>query len=1119
MSSVREQLEAGIEALEGQRAVLGDAVVDAMQAAARAKLEALEAAPESPPAVAQELRQVSILFLDVVGSTSLSQRLDPEEISAVMDDALLRGTAIVEARGGKVLQYAGDNILAVFGADGSREDDSERAVRCGLALLELGKAVAAEVEATHGRSGFNVRVGIHTGGVLLGGGVDAEATIRGIAVNIAARMEQTAPAGALRISHDTYAQVRGVFEVEAQEPLAVKGLDEPIQSYLVLRAKPRSFRIGTRGIEGVTTRMIGRESELEALQRAFLRLFSERRLSTVTVVADAGIGKSRLLHEFEAWSEARRESFYIFRGRAGPQTEAQPFGLLRDILTWRFQIADDDSVDVARAKMEQGIVPLFERDDGPDVAQGHAHLLGHLIGIDWRESRHIRGIVEDPGQIRNRALHAAAQLFRKFAADGSPIVLQLEDLHWADNESLDFLAYLGEVDADVPLLILGSTRPTLFERRADWHGRGPAHHRIDLGPLDGTQSGTLVDELLRKLPEVPAALRELLTSGADGNPFYLEELVKMLIDRGAIDTGLARWTLHANRLLATQVPATLTGVLQARLDGLPAAEKLALQEASVIGAVFWDQALFALDARAEQALPAVVARELALPRDGAALDGLREYAFRHQILHLVTYDTVLKRTKRELHAKVAQWLASGIGLRAGDFLAATAEHYERAGDGARAAEFHARAAEHARERFGHEAVHGHVAKGLALLDQQRGTPLDDAELRWRLLLARERMLELQARRDEQAVDIDELEHLADVLGSDEKRANVAVRRSFRALRIGDWAACESAARIGMAHADRAGDRASRLFATRMLASALAMQGDLEGGKALAREALSEAREHGLPKNETALLNTLIVIANLQGDVTGNLDLSRRNLVLTREIADPTAEAIGLSNLGVAWLELGDLEQAWRDSQAALVMLRTHGDRVIEGATLCNLSDIALMRGDAASALALARSALDVLVTTQARDRELDARHRLGHAELALGHLDAAQAAFEQMRREALAIGSPWQLDAVAGLARVASAQGDDARALRELQPVLGHVAAGGTLDGTVKPRLIELTCHRVLARASDPRAAEWLTRAHDALRAQATSIHDSGLRRSFLQDIPHHREIVATAEGGSRSLD
>ena len=392
--SPQQQLEAGIQALEAQRSLLGDAVVDASLVGLRAKLACLRDATAPEPEPAQTLKQVTILFLDVVGSTTLSQHLDPEAISAVMDDVLARGTAVVEAHRGKVLQYAGDNILAAFGASESREDDAERAVHAGLALLELGKALGAEVQASHGHAGLNVRVGLHTGGVLLGGGVDADGSIRGIAVNIAARMEQTAPAGALRISQDTYAQVRGMFEVDAQAPLVVKGVSTPIQSYLVLRAKPRHFRIGTRGIEGVATKMIGRDAELEALQDAFKRLFQERKLAAVTVVAEAGIGKSRLRYEFEAWSEARPESFFHFRGRATPQTAAQAFGLLRDILAWRFQIADDDSVEAAQAKMEQGIAPLFLHDDGPDLAEGHAHLLGQSIARGWRTGASRRIIAE-----------------------------------------------------------------------------------------------------------------------------------------------------------------------------------------------------------------------------------------------------------------------------------------------------------------------------------------------------------------------------------------------------------------------------------------------------------------------------------------------------------------------------------------------------------------------------------------------------------------------------------------------------------------------------------------------------------------------------------------------------
>jgi len=1113
--------------LEAQRGLLGDAVVDMAVAPLRARLAALAAPPMPPAEPAQALKQVSILFLDVVGSTTLAQQLDPEAISAVMDGALARGTAVVQAHRGKVLQYAGDNILAAFGADESREDDTERAVHCGLALLELGKVLGAEVESTHGHPGFNVRVGVHTGGVLLGGGVDADGSIRGIAVNIAARMEQTAPAGALRISQDTYAQVRGLFEVNVQEPLTVKGVDTPIQSYLVTRAKPRNFRIGTRGIEGVATKMIGRDAELEQLQAAFKRLFEARKLAAVTVVADAGIGKSRLLYEFEAWSEARPETFFLFRGRATPQTGAQAFGLLRDILAWRFQIFDDDSIEAARKKMEDGIVPLFLHDDGPDLAEAHAHLLGHLIGIEWKSSRHITGIQDDPKQIRNRAFHAAAQLLRRVSAtDGSPVVLQLEDLHWADGESLDFLNYLAEVNRDVPLLVLAFTRPTLFERRADWSSTAGLSQRIDLAPLDKTGSRMLANELLKKLPEVPAALRELITSSAEGNPFYMEELVKMLIDQGAIqtrsDSGEA-WSVNAERLLVTQVPPTLTGVLQARLDGLPQAEKRALQQASVVGTVFWDQALAAIEPQAAEALPALVRRELALPRADAALDGLRaglrEYAFRHQVLHQVTYDTVLKRDKREGHAKVARWLAALTEhgtQRAGDFLGTAAEHFEQAGDAPKAAEFHARAAEQAGQRFAHDRVLAHVGRALALLGEIDTPAPAQAELRWRLLHAREQTLFLQGRRDEQAADLDAMDRLADLLDDDRRRANVARRRSMRAMRMADWAAMESAARYGLTCATRAGDDELRLHALRMVAVAQLYQGDIEAGRALAQQGLAEARSLGLRGVEMRLLNALSLAARMQGDLVGPLDLDRQSLLISRETGDRVNEAVGLANQGERWLKLGDLAQSRRDLDAALQMARSNGDRNTESYVFTGLSAVALWQGDETRALALARQALDIAVAEKARDFEALAGLRLGAAELALGRRAAAREAYAQAHARAVEIDDSLQHDASAGLAQVALAEGDAAAApaaMAALKPLLDHIGAGGMLDDTEWPRLIELSCHQALARAGDPRAADWLLRAHSALMAEADAISHStphaALHQGFLQNIPHHREILA----------
>ncbi len=349
-----EAAQAALATLEAQRSVLGDAVVDAALAPLRERLAALQA-----PAAEQQLKQATVLFVDIVGSTRLSQELDPEDVHAIVDGALARFTAIAQAHHGRVLQYAGDNMLAVFGADTAQEDDPEYAVRAGLAVLAEGARQGEQVRARHGQAGFDVRVGIHTGPVLLGGGVDAEGSIRGLTVNIAARMEQTAPPGALRISHDTYRHVRGVFDVEPQPPLVVKGRDAPLTTYLVQRAKPRAFRVASRGIDGVETPMVGRYAELGELCRSFDAVLADRCLVAVTIVGDAGLGKSRLLAEFQNTLETHPQSFWLLLGRSQPHSTLQAYGLLRDVLAWRFQIADGDSAELARRKLVEGMAPLF----------------------------------------------------------------------------------------------------------------------------------------------------------------------------------------------------------------------------------------------------------------------------------------------------------------------------------------------------------------------------------------------------------------------------------------------------------------------------------------------------------------------------------------------------------------------------------------------------------------------------------------------------------------------------------------------------------------------------------------------------------------------------------------
>ncbi len=1108
MSEEVRQLESAIHALEAQRALLGDAVVDTAVGPLRARLAAL-ATPHPVAPEDQSLRQVSILFLDMVGSTALSQHLDPEQIHGVMDGALARATAIVQAHQGKVLQYAGDNLLAGFGAEAAREDDAEQAVRCGLALLELGRALGDTVHRQHRHAGFNVRVGIHTGAVLLGGGVDAAGTIRGIAVNVAARMEQTAPAGTLRISHDTQALVRGLFEVLPQPPLLIKGVDTPIQSYLVQRPKPRALLSANRGIEGVVTRMVGRELEFEKLQDACKRLIGQPAgVQLLMVVADAGLGKSRLLHEFRNWVQAQAWPTALFQARALPQTRSQPYGLLRDILGRWLELDESEGPDAARHRLEQAMARLFAADEGQDLAQAHAHVLGHLVGLDHADSQHVRGILEDPRQIRNRGFHTAAQIMRRVAArDQAPVVLLLDDLHWADEGSLDFLDYLAQVSRDLPLLMLCLTRPELYERRPGWSSADGRRVRIALAPLASGHSSELANELLKKLPEIPATLRDLVACGAEGNPFYMEELVKMLMDEGAIAVDAQRWTVVPEKLVLAHVPQTLTGVLQARLDSLHATEKLALQQAAVIGFVFWEQTLAAIDVHAVAALPGVTQRELVVQHGLASLGEMREFSFKHQILHQVVYDTVLRQARREYHAKTAAWLA-GIGsARAGDFLGVTAEHYEKAGDLAGACEFFTRAAEHARERDAHQEALDHTARAFALLGQDLCP--DHPQMRWRLHDVREQILDLQGRRAEQQADIAALEQQAEVLNNDRLRATAALRRAGLAFRLGDYLMQQVVARQALALAERADCLESRLSAHRLLVNAMINLGEDLAARELAQQGLETARAHGLRRVEARFLNSLALTLGRQDDLAGMLPLDQQVLQIYRDLGDRTGEASALHSVGISWLSLGQLAQAQQFLQQSLRLMRALGNRSGEPYPLSGLSQLALWQGEDALALAHAQTAVDLAIEVQATRCAANALCSLGYAELAFGRHAAAVAAFERAGAMPLPANDAQQFDFAAGLARVALDQGQAQQALRIMQGALEHLTEGGALVGTDRPHLIRWTCCQALQAVNDPRAADMLAATHSELMGRTATITDSVLRHSFLANIPENREIVA----------
>jgi class 3 adenylate cyclase len=1103
MPTEHSQLETAISAMEMQRVLLGDALVDAALGPMRARLAQLSAD--------QQLKHVTILFLDIVGSTAFSQQLDPEDVHLVMDSALQAYTCLIEQHGGKVLKYAGDSVLAVFGANVTQEDDAERAVRAGLALLAEGSRQQQGLEARFGRTEFSVRVGLHTGSVLLGGGVDAQNNIRGFHVNVAARMEQSAPVGGLRISHDTYQHVRGIFDVMQQAPIDVKGVSEPMVTYLVSGLKPHSYRMATRGIDGVNTRMVGRESELKTLQTAFLRLLTERHGSAVHVVAEAGMGKSRLLHEFENWAHSQARPFCLLQGRAHAVIQSQPYGLIRDVLARKFAIADSDSAGAARKKFECGIADALAEIQGQEMALSHAHILGHLIGLDFADSRHVRGILDDSRQIYSRGLHAAALWFRSiFESQEQPLLLMLDDVHWSDKGSLDFLIQLGQVSQDLPLLTLAFSRPVEEDLLI---AVGADATLLNLGPLDNHFSRLLANEMLKRMPSVPTALQELLIGGAEGNPFYMEELVKMLIDEGAIVTHSAGWDVRPEKLRAAHVPTTLTGVLQARLDRLQPQEKRVLQQASVLGSVFSENALLALNPDAAAPLTALTQHALLMEHAEMGTGGVREFAFSHHLLHQVTYDTLLKRNRKELHACAASWFATLAGAGSKDFLGLAAQHFLKADDPLQASHYFTGAAEYAGSRYALEDARAYIAQAWSQLapgNRQGKVETNTTQhlLRWRLLCIQEATLDLEGNRDEQEIRIDMLRMLAEDINEDSKRSEVALRKSNFAMRAGDFLSMQRAAQQSMEWATRTGNATLALRGQQRLSLALAYLGNCAHGRALAQDGLQKTRALGARALEALYCNALSVIADTQADQVACLEFDEQDLLINRELGNRRNEAIALSNLGLGWLKLGDNLLAKQYLAEGLQLARAVGDRGTEPSTLVALSVLALRQGDPPQALTLAQTATDLSVSVHSPDIEAIALCALGNACLALARVSAAQLAFERAHLLASQLETATRLDALAGMASVALEQGDRALALPFVDQLLSQTEQCESLEGAENPSQIRLTCYQVLARAGDGRAGAVLETASSRLMAVASSIQDPALRQHFLYSIPEHALTV-----------
>ena len=611
------------------------------------------------PRARKERKLATALFADLVGSTALAERTDPEVVQSVIGRTFDRAAHEIERHGGLLEKFIGDAILAVFGVPTVHEDDPERAVRAAFAVQEV-LAELNEGFAEEGRPRLDLRIGIEAGEVLVD--LDRAAGPRdrmltGDAVNTAARLEQSAEPGRIVVGPAVHAATEERIEYRALSPLVLKGKTEPVHAWEAVR--PKSGPRGQRAPLRLEARLVGRDEELAQLERTLRRVRTEARPALVTVLGPAGIGKSRLAFELVQRLEDLPDATTVRKGRCLSYGNVS-YSALAEALKAECGVLDDDPPDVVSEKASAAIERLFgDRALAPYVEV--------LIG-SVREHRFGRDDLFD----------AWRRVLEQIAAR-SPLVLVLEDLHWADDGLLDFVEHLAGW-AKGPIFILALTRPELLERRPAWSEGELGDATIHLDPLTSEQTETMLEDLLAA--RLPPVLTRIVLERGEGNPLFSEEIVRMLIDRGVIRPAEgARWEL-AGPVDAVEVPRSIQALIAARLDSLPSEEKAILQDASVIGRTFSAGALRHLSdlsgARVQEALEGLRAKDLVDAREPCEPSDEAELSFHHVLIRDVAYDSLPKALRADKHVATARWAEEQAGDRREEIAELLATHHLQA---------------------------------------------------------------------------------------------------------------------------------------------------------------------------------------------------------------------------------------------------------------------------------------------------------------------------------------------------------------------------------------------------------------------------------------------------------
>ena len=961
----------------------------------------------SPAAGLEERKVVTVIFVDLVGFTARSETLDPEDVRALLGPYHARLRADLERYGGTVEKFIGDAVMALFGAPVAREDDPERAVRAALAI----RAWAEEQG-----DAFQVRIGVNTGEALVA--LDARASegetmASGDVVNTAARLQSAAALNGILVGEHTYRATTDVIVYREAAPVTAKGKSAPIDVWEPLEARSR---FGVDLSPRSSAELVGRTRDLELLVSTFDRAREDRRPQLVTLVGVPGIGKSRLVSELFRSIDEGVEFVRWRQGRSLPYGEGVTFWALAEIVKAEAGILDSDTLDLAEEKLRETVDRVFPGNTEADWVYGHL--------------RPLAGLTEDGAGSQEESF-AAWRRFLEALAEGEPLVLVFEDLHWADDALLDFVDGLVDRASGVPMLVLGTARPELLERRSGWGGGKPNALTISLSPLSDEETALLVRGILDN-STLDAVTEEALLARAGGNPLYAEQYARVLQERGDL----------------LELPESVQGIIAARLDALSDAEKLLLQDAAVVGKVFWLGAAEAVGGvphwQAEEMLHSLERKEFVQRARASSVGNETEYAFRHVLIRDVAYGQIPRAARSTKHERVATWIES-LG-RPEEQAEMLAHHYlhalelaEAAGLDTVALRTAARAA--LRSAGDRAAALYSVETAVRFYDAALELSTEDDPERVELLFKRA----VPVGHHVGGGDLDRLAEARDALLAIGDRTRAAEAE----ILISQTYWMQSRRELSDEHSERAlalvrdsPPSRPRIWVLIRNASRAGLMGDDESAIALASEALAEAEALGYDEGRSESLNLLGIQRVYSGDPSGLEDIER-SVALARGTTAAGTLTRALNSLSVAYQVRGDIEASYAARlDSARSAVRTGSETLLRwfGGALC---DHRYRLGDWDDALETANGFIATVEAGTPNVGSWQAYCIRAELRLARGDLDGALADADTGLDTAREVGEIQSVTfALASTAHVLALASDTAHALPVARELLDALEAG-----------------------------------------------------------------------------